>query len=256
MAERVAIIQARTGSSRLPGKVMYPLGGRPVLANVVSRVNKADEIDTTVIATSEERQDDIITQFAFSYSTEVYRGSESNVLERFYRASIRYEPDYLVRITADCPLIDPIVIDAVVKTLCESSADYATNILNRSFPRGFDIEAFTMETFETVRDNATSSHDIEHVTPYYRENPDCFELENVTSEEVYSKPYLRDRTDLRLTLDEAADYELLKKVYRGVDYVDTLPVEDAIAYIDKHNLKEINAEVEQKKVSDASDNPS
>ena len=248
----VAVVQARMGSTRLPGKVMLPLGGRYVLEHVVSRVSRAAEVDNVVVATSDKKQDDIIARFVPDFGAKLYRGSESNVLDRMFCAAEEADADIVVRITADCPLLDPNVVSATVETLHQTGADYASNIEDRTFPRGFDVEAFTFDSFEQVHSEATAPHHREHVTPYYHENPDTFALETVTSEMVYEKPRLRDRTDLRLTLDEAADYELFHRLYTESTFEEILSTNKAIRYLDEHDLSRINSHIEQKKADDAS----
>jgi len=254
--QTVAIIQARMGSSRLPGKVLLGLNCDPVLAHDVRRVRKATTIDTIIVATSTETADDVIEQICVERGIPVHRGSETNVQQRVFDAAIADDTDVVVRITADCPLLDPDVIDAVVETLQQTNADYASNIQQRTFPRGLDVEAFTFESFRRVHTEATEPHHREHVTPYYRENPEVFDLETVTSEMVYDDPQFQNRTDLRLTLDEAADYELLQRLYKEIPYEDTMPTKRAIEYMDEHNLEHINAHIEQKEVDDAYSNSS
>ncbi len=174
--------------------------------------------------------------------------SLSNVLSRFERAVEEYDPDVVLRITGDCPLIDPAIIDSVVATVSDGEADYASNISNRTFPRGLDVEAFTAESFETVISAAATQAEREHVTPYYRENPDEFEIVNVTSDQVFSEEKYLDRTDLRLTLDEADDYHLLERIYDIVEYGDILPIREAIDLVDNEGLAELNESVRQKEI--------
>lgn len=243
-----AIIQARTGSTRLPGKVMYPLDGQPALEHVVTRTAHADSVTDVVVATSTEPQDDVIAQYAPTFGADVIRGSESNVLSRFERAVEEHDPDVVLRITGDCPLIDPAIIDSVVATVSDGEADYASNISHRTFPRGLDVEAFTAESFESVISAATTQAEREHVTPYYRENPDEFEIVNVTSDQVFSEEKYLDRTDLRLTLDEADDYHLLERIYDIVEYGDILPIREAIDLVDNEGLAELNESVRQKEI--------
>ena len=249
------IIQSRMGSTRLPGKVLLPLADKFVLEHVVSRVSRATKVDTVVVATSSEQQDDIIAKLAPGFGAEVYRGSESDVLGRMFKAATKHESETVVRITADCPLLDPSVIDASVETLQRTGADYTSNIQHRTFPRGLDVEAFGFESFERVHNEATKPHHREHVTPYYHENTDEFELVDVTSDDVYSDDHLRNRTDLRLTLDEAADYELLRRLYDEIPHKET-STKRVIEYIDENDLEQINAHTEQKEVENASSNSS
>jgi len=246
--EVLAVIQARTGSTRLPGKVMYPLAGQPALKHVVTRTTHADSITNVVVATSTGAQDDVIAQYAPTFGAEVIRGSESNVLSRFEDAIDTHNPNIVLRITGDCPLIDPTTIDRVVAPVRDDNTDYASNITHRTFPRGLDVEAFTTESFERVASAATTQAEREHVTPYYRENPDEFNIANITSEQVFDNDRYIDRTDLRLTLDEAADYQLLNQLYEKIEYDKILSIRDASDLIDTEGLTEINESVRQKKV--------
>ena len=256
MIRTVTIIQARTGSTRLPGKVMYPLDGTHTLAHVINRVSTAEIVDNTVVATSTEPPDDIVERCASMAGADVVRGSESDVLSRFHRAAKRYCPDVLVRVTADCPLISPDTIDQVVQRLIETDADYSTNIIERTFPRGLDVETFTFESFKQVHRESTASHHREHVTPYYREQTDQFDLVSVTSDEVFDERWMQDRTDLRLTVDEADDYELLWEIYDRIEYDEILPIKEAVKLVDREDLHELNANVRQKHLRDASDDQS
>lgn len=244
----VAVIQARMGSTRLPGKVLLPLDCDYVLSHVVRRVSAAGTIDTVVVATSTKRADDAIEQFGSNRGNETHRGSEENVQQRLYEAVSAHDADTIVRITADCPLIDPETVDTVVSRVNEGGAEYASNTTRRTFPRGLDVEAFTYESFENVVSAATTQAEREHVTPYYRNNPDEFELVDVTSDEVFDEEQYIGRTDLRLTLDEAADYRLLKRLYDDLEYSGTIPIRKAIDHVDAEGLSDLNEDVRQKEI--------
>lgn len=252
MSLTVALIQARMGSTRLPGKVMLPLGDRFEMEHVINRVQQASEIDEVVVATSTKSADDIVEWCAERNGATVLRGDEQNVLDRMYRAAIATNAAEVVRITADCPLIHPRVMDEIVARRRLEGADYAANILERSFPRGLDVEAFSMESFEYVHGRASKPAQLEHVTKYYHDHPDEFELTNVTSEDVFEHPRLQGRTDLRLTLDVLADYLLLWKVFDELDYEDTPTFADVVNHIDKNGLDLINESVVQKGTPDTS----
>ncbi len=226
---------------------MYPLDGRPALDHVVTRTAHADSVDHVVVATSTEPTDDVIEQYAPTFGADVIRGSESNVLSRFEKAVEAHDPDIILRVTGDCPLIAPEFIDASVDKI-KAGAEYVSAGLDRTFPRGVTCEAFTAESFEQVCAKSTKPHHREHVTPYYREHPEEFELYGLESSVVFDEPWLQDRTDLRLTLDEPADYQLLETVYRDLEYVDILDVRDVIQHIDEHKLATINQHVEQKSI--------
>jgi spore coat polysaccharide biosynthesis protein SpsF len=244
----VAVIQARMGSSRLPGKVLLPLDCEHVLLHDVCRVRAAKSIDTVVIATSTETSDDVIEQFGADYDIPVYRGSEANVQQRMFDAATAYDADTVVRITADCPLIDPNTIDTIVSRLHTGTAEYVSNTIQRTFPRGLDVEAFSYESFLDVVSAATTQSEREHVTVYYHKNPEEFDATAVMSDEVFNDPQYLDRIDLRLTLDEAADYRLLKRLYDEIEYDYILPIREVIEYIDAKELAELNETVRQKKL--------
>ena len=248
MSNAIAVIQARTGSTRLPGKVMYPLDGQQTIAHVVDRVRSANEVDETLVATSTEPSDDVLEEYVPRFGAEVLRGSESNVLSRFERAVEQYDPDVVVRVTGDCPLVSPRFIDAIVDRIRTDDIDYVCAGLDRTFPRGVTCEAFTADSFDRVTKAAREPRHREHVTPYYREHPEEFELYNFRSSALFDEEWLQNRTDLRLTLDEADDYHLLETVYREIDYKGILDVRDAIRYIDENGLATINQDVEQKSV--------
>lgn len=242
----VAIIQARMGSTRLPGKVMLPLAADHAIKHVIRRVKSANSVANTMVATSNQTADDILAKYGSRLGANVFRGSESDVLGRLYDAARVSDADVVVRITGDCPLIDPGTIDTVVREVTEGSAQYAANIFERTFPRGLDVEAFTFQSFERVHEEASKPHHREHVTPYYRERPDTFTIKSVTSEDAFNEPQFQNRSDLRLTLDEADDYELLRQIYDNVPFDDILPIQEAIRYVDQNCLIDLNANVEQK----------
>lgn len=183
---------------------MYPLNREPTLKYVVTRTAHADSVDTVVVAASTEPTDDVVEQYAPTFAADVIRGSESNVLGRFEPAIETYDPDVILRITCDCPLIDPTTVDTVAAPVSEGNADYASNIGERTFPRGLDVEAFSYESFQRVISAATTQVEREHVTPYYLESSQEFETVNISSREVFETEQYADRADLRLPLDIAA----------------------------------------------------
>jgi spore coat polysaccharide biosynthesis protein SpsF len=211
-------------------------------------VGRADTIDEVVVATSTKTADDIVARYADRAGATVFRGSEDDVLGRMFSAATEVDAETVVRITGDCPLIDPNVIDTVVNRLATEGVDYCSNTSERTFPRGLDVGAFTYQSFKYVSEEATEPHHREHVTPYYRENDDQFNFASVTSEDVFDQPWMQDRADLRLTLDEVDDYELLREIYEQVEYGEILPIKDAVSVIDSQNLQKMNADVEQKKI--------
>lgn len=244
----VGVIQARMGSSRLPGKVMLPLAGEHVIEHDVARVRAASNVDETVVATTTHSRDDIVDRYASRGGASVFRGSESDVLGRMFGAARRANANIVVRVTADCPLVAPEIIDTVVDRLRETGAEYTCTTIKRTFPRGLGVDAFTLRSFEIVEEQAHEPYEREHVVPYYHEHPEQFDIEMVTSQDVYAESEYQDRTDLRLTLDEADDYELLRRVYEEVEWHGILEARDAIDYIDQNDIGRLNKHVEQKSV--------
>ena len=242
----VAVIQARMGSTRLPGKVMLPLAGEHVLSHDIHRVKAASCIDETVVATSTGKQDDIVKRYAAREGATVFRGSENDVLGRMFGAARKANADVVVRVTADCPLVAPEIIDTVVERLIETDSEYACTTIERTFPRGLGADAFTMDSFETVEERSNEPYEREHVVPYYHDHPDQFDIEKVTSDDVYTESRYQNRTDLRITLDEADDYELFRRLYNELEWNRIIDVRNAIDYVDQNNLKKINDSVNQK----------
>lgn len=244
----VACIQARMGSSRLPGKVMFPLDGAHVLEHDIRRVNSANDVDEVVVATSDKKQDDIIARYAKREGASVYRGSEDDVLKRIYKATKEHNADVVVRATGDNPLVSPDFIDTTIQELIDSGVDHVSAHLDRTFPCEVTVETFTFESFRKVESASDQPHQREHVTPYYYENPRDFDLYNIRSDNVFKEEYLHNRTDLRLTLDEADDYELLRRIYNEIEYDEIVPLPEAIQHIDQNELVGINQHVNQKSV--------
>jgi len=203
----VAVIQARVGSTRLPGKVLKPLGDKTVLWWVIERAKAAQYIDEVVVATTTEREDDEIINEARKCGVFTFRGSIEDVLSRYYGAARARKADIVVRVTSDCPLLDPAVIDRVIKAREENDADYCSNTLERSYPHGADVEAFTFMSLEKAYNYADKRAEREHVTPYIWSRPRAFKLVNVLAPPGLTKP------DLRITIDTEADYMFAKSVY-------------------------------------------
>jgi spore coat polysaccharide biosynthesis protein SpsF len=200
------IIQARTSSSRLPGKVLRDLCGEPMLLRQIERVRCCRMADHLVIATSDEAGDDPIAELCARNQVACFRGSLNNVLDRFHGAALAFGPsDHLVRLTADCPLADPDVIDACIALHLANGADYTSNKLGPTYPVGLDVEAMTIEGLDRVHRLASDSYDLEHVTPYFYRNPSLFSLMPLR--------YLTDLSNLRWTVDYPADLEFARAVF-------------------------------------------
>ncbi len=202
----VTIVQARTASSRLPGKVLLPIGDETVLDIVVSRCRRIRDTHELVVATSNNPQDVPIIDHVSARGIEVFAGSESDVLDRFYSAAIAYQADAVVRITADCPMLDPDVSSRVVARFLQGDCDYASNIKPPTFPDGLDTEVVSISALEQAFEKATLPSHREHVTPYIWQNPDKFRLANIES--------AVDLSHLRWTLDNADDLQLMREISR------------------------------------------
>ncbi len=248
MATVLAVVQARVGSTRLPGKVMYPLDGVPVIEHITKRVAHVNSLDKIIVATSRASQDDVIADYIDSLGTEVVRGDELDLQSRFNQVIDKYNPKIVVRITGDNPLVLPQFIDTCIKRLQTADVDYISEGSERTFPLGTACEAFTAESFRRVHKLSNSSQEREHVTLTYKQHPDEFETTSIGSEELFDDEWLQNRSGLRLTLDEPADYELLRTIYDEIPYETILDIRDAITYIDENRLWAINEHVEQKTV--------
>lgn len=242
------IIQARTGSTRLPGKVLLHLPYHTettVLEQVIRRCEASKLADTVIVATTTNPSDDKIVDIAKKMNIGVFRGDEKDVLSRYYHAAREFSIDTIVRITSDCPCIDPNVIDMVIRAYLDSDVDYVSNTLDRTFPRGQDVEVFSFECLEKAYFNATKEFEREHVTPYMYMNPpsEC-KVMNVSAPSNLADP------TIRITLDTEEDYALLCSVY---DYLypknELFGLEDIIRlFREKPWLKLINKKVLQKKI--------
>jgi Spore coat polysaccharide biosynthesis protein F, CMP-KDO synthetase homolog len=203
-----AIIQARLGSTRLPSKVLLKILGKTVLEYVVERVRNSKYIDSVIVATTTNNEDSEIVRVMESNEIDVFRGSEEDVLDRFYQAASFYKMENIVRITADCPLLDPLIVDKVIELYFITGADYCANILEHTFPDGEDIEIFSFRTLRATWQDAKLGSEREHVTPYMINNPGKFKLENVRSETNLSNK--------RWTLDTKEDFRFIKNVIENL----------------------------------------
>ena len=202
----IVIIQARMGSSRLPGKVMMDIAGHPMLWHVVNRVLCSKLKDRVMVATTTELQDDQIEQFCAASDVACFRGSSDDVLDRYYQAASSVGAGAVVRITADCPLVDPEVIDMVVGVYESGTFSYVSNVNPPTYPDGLDTEVFSMEALKMAWSEAVLRSDREHVTPYLRKNREKFLSANVTNS--------TDLSPMRWTVDQQEDLDFVREVYR------------------------------------------
>lgn len=244
-----AIIQARMGSTRLPGKVLRELCGRPMLEHVVRRVQAAERVDSVCVATTTDPADDAVAALASEIGAAVFRGSEDDVLSRYVGAADMLGVELVVRITADCPLCDPSLLDEMLAArdgMVETTGpiDYYSNTLRRTYPRGLDAEIVPASVLRRVADMATDPRAREHVTWHIYQHPREFRLEN------HAQRGGRDDSALRWTVDAPQDFEFVRLVYEALYGAD--PLFDRHAVLEllerRPELAEINRDVEQKRV--------
>jgi spore coat polysaccharide biosynthesis protein SpsF len=204
----LGILQARVSSARLPGKVLRPLLGKAMIARQLERLRRARRMDRLVLATSAEPSDDALASLCADEGIDCFRGSLDDVLDRFYRAAQPHHPDAIVRLTGDCPLADPTLIDQLVSFFLDGSYDYASNCLEPTFPDGLDAEILRMSCLERAWAQATLPSEREHVTAFIHQRPDAFRLGSLTG--------ARDLSALRWTVDEPADFELVTTIYEAL----------------------------------------
>jgi spore coat polysaccharide biosynthesis protein SpsF len=240
----VTIVQARMGSTRLPGKHMKTVLGKPLLGYLIERLRRVSLSHALVIATTDNPLDDILVEYCRSENCDYFRGSEEDVLDRFYQCSQKYQADAIVRVCADCPLIDPYIIDQVISCYLQlyPKIDYVANTLRRTYPRGMDVEIFSFHSFQKVTLAAKTQPEHEHVTPYYYLHPDLFILENVADKE--------DNSRYRLTVDTDDDFKLIRLILEDLYPKNSLFCLNDIVVLMKHHSDwvKINENVHQKSI--------
>jgi spore coat polysaccharide biosynthesis protein SpsF len=247
MTKVVAILQARMSSSRLPGKVLLDLGGRSVLSRMVERVRFAKRVDQVVVATTLDPSDDPIVALCQREQIDFFRGSLPDVLDRYYQAALQFHADVIVRLTGDCPLIDPQLIDEVVEVLIDRQVDFACNRLpppfNRTYPIGLDVEACTFSVLERAWREAVEKKDREHVLPYLYEMPGRFKVVQLNHNE--------NKGQLRWTLDTPEDYVLLQEVIKRLDSRNDFTWLEVLELFNQDpNLASLNQDIHHKSMFD------
>ncbi|WP_430788226.1 cytidylyltransferase domain-containing protein [Virgibacillus flavescens] len=237
-----AIIQARMGSTRLPGKVLKKVLKKPLLAYQLERVQRSNYLNEILVATTDQNKDDAIVSFCQNYGLSVFRGSETDVLTRYYNAADYVKADVIVRLTSDCPLIDPNQIDKVIERYHSHNhpLQYVSNTLKRTLPRGMDTEVFSIQALQKAYEKAESKTDREHVTRYIVNNPQLFKLSNVSNSINYSHH--------RWTVDTIEDFSLIKKIIETLYPAHPFfSLEDVIELLEKNpKWQLINSHVQQK----------
>ena len=239
----VAIIQARMGSTRLPGKVLRTLAGQPMLARVVARARRIPDVTEVVVATTVLPEDNVIANLCNQWSCRCIRGSELDVLSRYAVAAREMSADVIVRITSDCPLLSPAVSRRVVAAYMDGGYDYVSNTRDRTFPRGLDTEIFSRSALEDADREAPDPAEREHVTPFIYWRPDRYRLSQVTD--------IVNRNTWRWTVDTPEDFEFTKRIYDELaDRADIFEYNDVLNVLIKHpDWATINMHIEQKNVA-------
>ena len=201
----IAIVQARVGSTRLPNKIFYELSGKPLIWHVINRLKISSRLSDIVIATTDNELDDRLALWADLNEVKLFRGSETNVLKRYYDAAVYFGADIIVRITADDPFKDAIVMDSVIDMVTNCSIDFGFNNKPASFPEGLDIEVFTFQALQKAKANSIDSFEQEHVTQYFHRNPSQFSMKNLS--------YKENLSHFRWTIDTIDDYNMSSKIY-------------------------------------------
>lgn len=203
------IIQARLNSKRLPKKVLKPILGKPLLYYLLKRLENLKTDCHLIVATTTNPIDDLIVEYCKSNFIKTFRGSENNVLERYYKAALKFPSTTYIRLTADCPLVDPALLDLMLLHFSQkgTQCDYLSNTLKRSYPKGLDIEIFTFEALKKAYQNASTLYEKEHVTPYIYQNKHLFSLENFQDHEDISKT--------NISVDTLEDFQLVEKILKS-----------------------------------------
>jgi len=237
----VAIVQARMGSTRLPGKVLRDLAGETMLARVVKRLRGAQLLDEVLIATTDRPNDDAIVAECRRSSVAVFRGDQDDVLDRYFKAANSRDADIVVRITSDCPLIDPEITDQSIRAFMGKLPDYASNTIVRTYPRGLDTEVVSMAALTRAWQAARRPYEREHVMPYIVEHPEEFVLLPVVGDQDYSMH--------RWTVDMPEDFEFVQAIYNRLKGKEAFSWREVLDVLDREpELLDLNRCVVQKSV--------
>lgn len=239
----IVIIQARMGSTRLPGKVLMPLGDSCILDYVVQRCSKINRVDHIIVATSNLQQDDPLAAWCKEHQVTCYRGSETDVLARYYECAREYEPDYVIRVTSDCPFVDYNLANESVQLMLQQPADIIVNKQQEKLTRGLAIELFTFATLQWMYEYTTAERHREHVTYYAYEHSERFKYSMLDLPSKLLHP------ELRLTVDTPEDYEVCRLLASEFKESLELPAQDIIDYLlTRPDIYSINAHIQQKPV--------
>ena len=234
----VLVTQARMGSTRLPGKVLMEVNKTPLLKIHLDRLSESKNVDKILVATTDNSEDNIIEKLVTEWGYEVFRGSENDVLDRFYHAVKNLNPDWVVRVTSDCPLIDPMLVDSVIEITQTNLKDYGSNVIDETFPDGQDVEVFKFSALETAWKNAIKDSERAHVTPFIRNSSD------LNGGDIYSAISIKNDIDyskIRITVDEKRDFELIHIIICALGFKKSW--QEYVDFILLNNLTEINGNI-------------
>lgn len=225
----LAILQARVSSTRLPGKVLKPILGVPMIFRQIERLKHAKKIDKLVVATSTDQSDDRLAKACQEFGVTCYRGNLDDVLDRFYGAAGQDKPEHVVRLTGDCPLADPQIIDKVIEHHLQGKYDYTSNVVEPTYPDGLDAEIMTFSCLQQMWSQAKKQSEREHVTLFIHNNKQLFNIGSVKQ--------AIDLSHLRWTVDEPEDFTLVEKIYQGLYDKNPLFLTNEIIDYSKKNQK-------------------
>lgn len=234
----ILVTQARSGSTRLPGKILKEVGEKSLLQIHLERLSKCLKVSQIIVATTDKEEDLIIHDNVIEWGFNSERGSESDVLDRFYQAVKDKNPDWIVRVTSDCPLLDPALVDQVITFVQEKNKDYGSNGFIEHFPDGQDVEVFKFSALERAWKNAKMQSEREHVTPYIRNNSDYFGADIFTA---INYPCESDFSKIRMTVDEPRDFDLIELIINKLGMDKTWL--EYTNYIIENNLTKMNNQI-------------
>jgi len=199
------ILQARTGSKRLPGKTLSKIEGKFLIWHIINRLKKVKSVDQIILATTKKTEDDILEKIGLQNNIFIFRGNSNNVLKRYYHCAKKFDADPIIRITGDCPLLDPLLIDQMIEFYLTHNYDYVSNTIKPTYPDGLDVEIFSFKILEKLMNKVSKQSDKEHVTSYI--------IENIKDFKVFNYENKTDLSDIRLTVDEKQDLKLIRKIF-------------------------------------------
>lgn len=240
------ILQARITSTRLIAKVLMKICNKTIINLIIERLRQCKKVDDIILAIPNTNQNDILEEYAKKLGCHYYRGSENDVLSRYYQTANHFDVTDIVRVTGDCPLIDPILVDLMIEHYLKEKVDYAAIGVEGNFPRGLDAEIFSFETLKKANIEAQRDYEREHVTPYIYEHPELFKIRFIEAEKKLRRP------EVRLTVDTQEDFNLVRQIFKNLYEEEQLfYTEDVIDFLDSHpELLSINAHVSQKKLGE------